>query len=253
MTAPENASLELLNALRTPAAFVDPDGVVRNSNLAFSKMMGFRLASEIVGQAIRKWVRADLETLLSYKLSQDVPFVMSDAFLTALSISDRPNAIFIPIAPGWLVQLSVPWSAGQAVSAEFPEFVAGVAHEINNPLAFAIPALNDAIELVTELDTEQHRAGPLLEQVANGLGRIESVVRDLHSFRASTTSERVCDVNSAVVETVKLVRGQARHVRFSWDLGTVAPARGDTGPLGQVLLNLLTNAANVLSIRAVGR
>jgi len=63
----------------------------------------------------------------------------------------------------------------------------------------------------------------------------------------------VCDIHAAVVEAVKLVRGRARHVRFSWERGTVAPARGDTGPLGQVLLNLLTNAANILSKHTVGR
>jgi PAS domain S-box-containing protein len=129
---------------------------------------------------------------------------------------------------------------------------AGVAHEINNPLAFV---LGNLVYLEDELP-RRAPDGAGLPEVANalkeartGAERIRATVKDLLNLARSRDAEVVADVDvNAVVEfTVKMAEPQLRHrARIVKRLGAVPRVAAPESRLGQVFLNLLINAAQAI-------
>lgn len=118
---------------------------------------------------------------------------------------------------------------------------AGVAHEINNPLAYVALNVESLARMVPR------GAEPLEEVLAarTGLARVATIVRDLRSFSASGDEERwPVDVEtvleSAVNIAMHVIRGRATLKR---GYGPAPPLKTDPARLGQVFLNLLFNAA----------
>ncbi|MRG93317.1 ATP-binding protein [Polyangium spumosum] len=137
---------------------------------------------------------------------------------------------------------------------------AGVAHEINNPAAFILLGLDMMARM---LDGPGVDLGPTVsEQVRSMLGelrdstrRIVDIVRDLRMFaRAPGGPRRIAvDVNRTVESALSLTRGQIiERARIVRDLGDVPPVLIDEGRLGQVLVNLLVNAAQAIPRNAPG-
>jgi len=137
---------------------------------------------------------------------------------------------------------------------------AGVAHEINNPAAFILLGLDMMARM---LDGPGVDLGPTVsEQVRHMLGelrdstrRIVDIVRDLRMFaRAPGGTRRIAvDVNRTVESALSLTRGQIiERARIVRDLGDVPMVLIDEGRLGQVLVNLLVNAAQAIPRNAPG-
>jgi nitrogen-specific signal transduction histidine kinase len=132
---------------------------------------------------------------------------------------------------------------------------AGIAHEINNPLAYTAGNLEYLRE---RLPCAQDAAndGPdgchqVLEEALEGATRIQRIVADLRSMAItlpeSASSEPV-DLKAVIESTLRVASNQLRHraqvVRdYCVDLPRV---RGTSTKLGQVLLNLVLNAANAI-------
>ncbi|MCC6318242.1 MAG: GAF domain-containing protein [Gemmatimonadaceae bacterium] len=129
--------------------------------------------------------------------------------------------------------------------AALGELVAGVAHELNNPLAgisaFAQLLMDDP------LDAEQHESVRLIKREAD---RAVGVVRDLLLFSRKTgPSQELVDFNEMVERTLRL-RGyglRSAGIEVKVDLDPAAPVvAGDSQRLQQVLLNLVINAEYAL-------
>jgi signal transduction histidine kinase len=137
--------------------------------------------------------------------------------------------------------------------------VAGVAHEINNPLAGAMSGQGLAIEIVREIrermrgDAPISRAGEaraldhLLEALEDaqecGL-RIATIVKELSIFgRPDSRRQRVRPID--IVEGARrwLPAAVARSVAITVEDGRAPEVEVAQGQLEQVVLNLLTNAA----------
>ncbi len=124
---------------------------------------------------------------------------------------------------------------------------AGVAHEINNPLAFVCSNLSF---LGTQLGQEaltSETLGELREVVAEthqGLERVRTIVQDLKVFsRAEGGAQSLVDVHQVVEGALRLVRYELQHrARVERELEPVPAVLGQEGRLGQVLVNLLMNA-----------
>jgi signal transduction histidine kinase/CheY-like chemotaxis protein len=127
---------------------------------------------------------------------------------------------------------------------------AGVAHEINNPLAF----LSNNLELATralkplEREASVEKAFHALADARTGALRIQDIVKDLVAFaRPEERSAGQVDVQQVLEVAVKMAMGEIRHrARLVRDYSDVPPVAATESHLGQVFLNLLVNAAHAI-------
>ncbi|MEI6226441.1 MAG: ATP-binding protein, partial [Deltaproteobacteria bacterium] len=147
--------------------------------------------------------------------------------------------------------------------ASLGTLVAGVAHEVNNPLAGALGSLATAIEEQREIATIVRGAGPLdrdllarqVDEVVDilldaqvGGNRISRIVKDLSLFgrpNPMRTLVRLGDVVTSAMRWLPASVGQNATVRVD-DLGA-PPVHASSGQLEQVVVNLVTNGAFAIS------
>ncbi len=126
---------------------------------------------------------------------------------------------------------------------------AGVAHEINNPLAYTIGSL-DLLSvrlppLIDEASTRGQAVMQELQRAREGMERVRIIVRDLKSFsRADEETVTAIDVRRSLDTSLTLVGNEIKHrARLVRDYDQVPAVRANEGRLGQVFINLLVNAA----------
>jgi signal transduction histidine kinase len=144
---------------------------------------------------------------------------------------------------------------------------AGVGHEINNPLAYVIGNLDFIAEELPEILAQ---AGPpiqaaspapsgdlalrvaelrqVIDEAREGAGRVRDVVRNLMTLsNAETNRLKPVDLRRVAEAAVSLTWNEIRHrARLVKDYGPVPPVIANEARLGQVLLNLLLNAAHAI-------
>ncbi len=125
---------------------------------------------------------------------------------------------------------------------------AGVAHEINNPMAIInekAGLMKDLIELKSEFEEKEKFLG-LTDAIINSVERCRSITHRLLGFaRRMEPHIENLDINEVILETVGFVEKEARYrnVDLRLQLGENVPQiASDRGQLQQVFLNLLSNA-----------
>jgi two-component system NtrC family sensor kinase len=172
---------------------------------------------------------------------------------------------------------------GQLVQSEklagLGQMVAGVAHEINNPLSFVsnnvavlhrdVAAVAKLLILYERAETADAEHRPvLLEEIRQtaervdlaytisnltdlidrsreGLKRIQQIVKDLRDFaRLDQSALQDADLNAGVESTINIVRGHAkkRQVQIRTELNPLPHLRCYPAKLNQVFMNLIVNA-----------
>jgi signal transduction histidine kinase len=124
---------------------------------------------------------------------------------------------------------------------------AGLAHEINNPVAFVLANLNHLQSLRKEAGSEAELEEVLLE-TQEGVARLHAIVDELLRLADSgQRQDRPVDLAQVITAALPLVRHEAGpDVHIESDLLPTPPVSGDAGQLGQVVLNLLQNAIHAL-------
>jgi len=130
---------------------------------------------------------------------------------------------------------------------------AGVAHEINNPLAFVLSNLSF---LSVELQSVARELPPgrtsemeeVLREAVDGAHRVRQIVRDLRTFsRGDDEAATAVNLQAVLESAITMARGELKmRAQIIRDYRDVPPVEGNEGRFGQVFLNLLINAAHAI-------
>jgi two-component system NtrC family sensor kinase len=130
--------------------------------------------------------------------------------------------------------------------ASLGRMAAGVAHEINNPLA----GILIYAELLQRDLADDDLHGENLAVIINQTMRCQQIVNRLLDFSRQTLGQRkLFDVNDVVHRGVELISHQAffHNIKVMENLDPLLPqVVGDPGQLQQVFTNLLLNAADAM-------
>jgi two-component system, NtrC family, sensor kinase len=127
---------------------------------------------------------------------------------------------------------------------------AGVAHEINNPLAYTIANLGFVAEaLAKPLGPEElAELRTAMDEALEGADRVRRIVKDMKTLsRVDDERMGAVDVEAALEASVNMAVHELRQrARVVKDFKPIPRARANEGRLVQVFLNLLVNAAQAI-------
>jgi two-component system NtrC family sensor kinase len=123
---------------------------------------------------------------------------------------------------------------------------AGVAHEINTPLA----VISSYAQMLSKQLKGDARLGPVLDKITQQSFRAAEIANGLLNFsRTSTTEFRETNLNQVIRDTLSLLEHQFKTAQVAVDLDLaeeLPPIHGNPGKLQQVFLNLLLNAKEAM-------
>lgn len=125
--------------------------------------------------------------------------------------------------------------------AALAELAAGIAHEINNPLA----GIRNAFQLLKEGFPKEHRYFEYMELIDAEIERVSSIVHQLHQLYRPFPNPAVSfDLERAIRHALMLLRTVAakQHVALEMRIAAGTIVKLPEGELKQVVYNLLLNA-----------
>lgn len=144
--------------------------------------------------------------------------------------------------------------------ASLGQLVAGIAHEINNPLAFV---LNHLFTIETALGQVASEIGAnaservcaklskmhiRLEEMKEGLERMKELVLNLRTFsRLDEGETKVIDIHAGIDSVLLFLRHRTKgRIEVERNYGQVRPVCCSAGQLNQVMMNLISNAVDAI-------
>ena len=123
---------------------------------------------------------------------------------------------------------------------------AGVAHEVNTPLA----VISTYAQMLAKQVADDSQKSLILEKIAKQTFRASEIVNSLLNFsRTATTSLGDVNLNRVIQETLSLIEHQLQKSGIAVETGfdpNLPPIHGNSGKLQQVFLNLFLNARDAM-------
>ncbi len=130
---------------------------------------------------------------------------------------------------------------------------AGVAHEINNPLAAILANLELIVSKFAKLapqvpDEDVREIRDDLTDALDAAIRVKNIVSDLRIFsRSQEVPDGPVDIEHLLESSLRMAYNEIRHrAKVVRDFQPVPPVIGNDSRLGQVLLNIIVNAAQAI-------
>src|SRR5579872_2517935 len=138
--------------------------------------------------------------------------------------------------------------------AAFDTLVAGVAHELNNPMTYALAGVEVALRRLRARaaragrDADEATALEALERALTGLSRMREIVRNLVTFvHGDPETLTILDARAVLESALQVADHQIRErARLEKELAEVPPVQANAVRLDQVFFNLLINAAEAI-------
>jgi two-component system, cell cycle sensor histidine kinase and response regulator CckA len=144
--------------------------------------------------------------------------------------------------------------------ASIGTLAAGVVHGINNPLSYVIANLEYVKRVLLQTPGKLEGKALLefadvLEDSLDGAERVRRIVSDIGSFSRPLDARVVAvDLQHAAERALSVAANETRHrARVVRDFQPVPAVFGTEARLGQVILNILINAAHSIEIGAIDR
>jgi PAS domain S-box-containing protein len=271
------------NAPDAIAVYPPDDHRIVYANSAFASLLGYDVPQEILGVSIDQVVHPDDRHILERRrarlaeargalapqeyrmVRRDGGIVHTEIVSMIIEYDGKPNVILFGRDLSERKQMQARLLlADRMVSVG--TLAAGVAHEINNPLAYVMTNLDLVASrrlppLVTRLremgaeaaaiGDEVARAVAMIEVAREGSERMRDIVRDLRTFTRGAGEEKhtPVDVRRVLDASINLAWNEIRHrARLVKEYGEVPPILADEARLAQVFLNILVNAAQALQV-----
>ncbi|MEM7795334.1 MAG: ATP-binding protein [Cyanobacteria bacterium P01_C01_bin.118] len=241
----------------------------------------------VVIQAIEDWVNHGTpipasELTLRHKSGAPVEVFSSHMMLTNLQGDPELYCLDLDIRDRKLAENSLQTAQLKMIYGEkmssLGQMVAGIAHEINNPISFIDGNLDHAKDYVQELlylvslyqqtypnpkaevqaalksldlDFIQADFSKLATSMQVGADRIRNIVDSLRKFsRLDETGAKVVDIHEGLDSTLTILQHRLNTSEIKIEVvkhyGAHTPILCYPGPLNQVFMNVLTNAIDAL-------
>tara|TARA_R110002073_G_scaffold336458_3_gene533684 strand:- start:34977 stop:37049 length:2073 start_codon:yes stop_codon:yes gene_type:complete len=240
---------------RAPDAFlILVDDSIQYANPAFLNSLRHSV-DEVFGKLLSGFI---IDGAIEYAGSSRITFRRSDGESVVVDFSQASNVTHDE-QPATLLMGRDVTEADQDLHARLQladrmsaigVLATGVAHEINNPLAYVIgnlAILQDELEaLEGSIDAEESRdMSELLEESLHGAKRVATIVRDLNSMARFERPNARANVNEVLQSSIRIAQPHLQHrSKVIIDIGDVPEVAVDPARLSQVFLNLIINAAH---------
>jgi two-component system NtrC family sensor kinase len=246
---------------------VDVAGVIRYANQAGAHIYGYGGPSELVGTLLSDHVAPRLLDGYAQRMaaarsvgwSAEVAIRRPDGEEVDVHVTTSPvNVGGVVIGTVGVVRdlteskLIARRTALSDKQATLGRLVAGVAHEINNPLA-AVVSHAELLQERDDLDVEARQSLGVIHTEGRRAGRI---VRDLLAFaRQRPVARTRVDLSEIALQCIALRESYARAAGIHVTVQSTGAAmvQADPDQLKQVFLNLLGNAEDAVKVSAVKR
>jgi PAS domain S-box-containing protein len=261
----------ILHTLPDGIAVTTLNGRIRVANEKLGDLLGCR-AQQVLGRPIADYLSSelidqpreqrDVQTRLRPVAGPALPVCVSTAPL------DDPSGAVMGIVVVVQDLREVSALRDRLVTsgrlAAVGQLAAGIAHEINNPLAFVRSNLCHLRREWAALESEPAKSdaastsqfadwGELIDESLEGVERATTIVRDVRELsHAGTATPELADIHAVLDQVLRMARSQlAPDVRVETEYTGDGLVLCEPQRLKQVFLNLIVNAGQ--AIGAVGR
>jgi len=239
---------------------LDLDDRIESWNAQMEAMYAFS-RSEAIGQPLRAVFPSDfVDAIDSFRHEQGVHHLYKFRITTRAGEQRTANIAVAPllsrdfVSVGRIIlvdditeRVSLESQLAQADKlSSIGLLAAGVAHEINTPLA----VISSYAQMLSKQLKGDARLSPVLDKITQQSFRAAEIANGLLNFsRTSTTEFRETNLNQVIRDTLSLLEHQFKTAQISVDLALseeLPAINGNSGKLQQVFLNLLLNAKEAM-------